>query len=134
MISLKVLLIPKGKYHLKDNYEQELRRLFNKFIFQNSFDYIIGSTNEKKKNQMSLMETDIKLSKITSASNERNGNSISFHDEVKLIIGAHSYDLIMQLVQGFYKASTIQINNDKFEVQALEVFESFKAEEFSEVS
>ena len=134
MISLKVLLIPKGKYNLKDNYEQELRRLFNKFIFQNSFDYIIGSANEKKKNQMSLIETDIKLYKNTSATNERNGNSISFHDEVKLIVGAHSYDLIMQLVQGFYKANTIQINNDKFEVQALEVFESFKAEEFSEVS
>jgi CRISPR/Cas system endoribonuclease Cas6 (RAMP superfamily) len=134
MISLKVLLLPKGKYNLKDNYEQELRRLFNKFIFQNSFDYIIGSSDEKKNNQLSLMETDIKLSKITSTSNERNGSSINFHDGIKLIIGAHSYDLIMKLVQGFYKASTIQLNNDKFEVQALEVFESFKAEEFSEVS
>jgi CRISPR/Cas system endoribonuclease Cas6 (RAMP superfamily) len=134
MISLKISLIPKEKYHIKDSCEQELRRLCHSFISQNNFDYIIGSSNDKRKRQMNLMETDIKLSGLVCSNSERNNNYISFHDEVKLFIGSHSYELIMQLVQGFYKSRTVQINNSKFEVRGLEVFESFHAEEFSEVS
>ena len=134
MISLKVSLVPKGKYHLKDNCEQELRRLCHYFISQNSFDYIIGSGNEKRKTQMNLMETDIKISRLMCSNSEKSSNYISFHDEVNLLIGSHSYDLIMKLVQGLHKARMIQINNDKFDVQGLEVFENFQADEFSEVS
>jgi CRISPR/Cas system endoribonuclease Cas6 (RAMP superfamily) len=134
MISLKVSLVPKGKYHLKDNYEQELRKLCHHFISQNSFDYIIGSNNEKRKSQMNLMEKDIKISRLMCPNSEKSSNYISFHDEVNLFIGSHSYDLIMQLVQGLYKARIIQINNDKFDVHGLEVYKNFQADEFSEVS
>lgn len=134
MISLKVLLAPMGKYLVKDNYEQELRDLCHHFISQNKFDYIIGSAEEQRRKYKFSMETDVMLSPLLCTNSEKTGNHIIFNDEVKWYISSHSYELILQLVQGLFKEKKLSINNAKFEIQSLEVFETLDVSEFSEVS
>jgi CRISPR/Cas system endoribonuclease Cas6 (RAMP superfamily) len=132
MISLKMSLMPKGKYLLKDNNDHELRKLCHYLISQNRFDYILNYTYGKKQNYS--LETDLKFSNLTCSSSEKNGNYITSNGEVNWIISSHSYNLILQLVQGLYKEESITINNAEFEVKSIEVHNAIDVSALSEVS
>ena len=115
MINLEIGFKPKNYLPLPINYRGYLENIL----------YLLSNDKDDILNQ--LFYSDFNCSKY-----EIDGSHIIFKDKVNWIISSQNYDIISNLVQGFFKKPTVKIGKSEFEVVFMKLSESAELESKNE--